>query len=357
MLKRIAAMASLVILIPVLAGCSKDARTITVDSLEGTSTVSNAFENSEAYKGQHLESGDTVTVGSEANMMLLLDKDKHVYAESGAVFAVLASGDKKLTKTIVEQSSGSLVFGIDNKLKDGESFEVYTPNATMAVRGTVFTVEIKNGSTSVSVSEGTVVSETIEDGELKSVTLEAGQSDTFEGTSPDFDGAGSNTASESSGNSDPGDSSASDSQEAPSVTLGNQTIDSSFMGVYYDEDKGTRIIVAPGVVPYQLSSEGLLVRHSVNTNFWTIITTDYSGDFFAANLEAPSSNVATDYTENMDGTHMMESSCTFEGDTLTYHRYLPPDDYEETIILTKSDEDPVEAYNNAASAYPIVTYD
>ena len=174
-----------------LIGCGNNARTITVEDCTGTSTVTNEAQTIDAYKGQRLESGDKVEVFDESNMTLLLDKDKHVYATEGAVFNIVADGTDKQTKTIIEQSVGTMVFGIDNKLGSEETFHVRTPNATMAVRGTVFTVEISdsdNPITELSVKEGCIETSTVENGETITKEVNVGEVVTFTGNNPEFSG-------------------------------------------------------------------------------------------------------------------------------------------------------------------------
>ena len=175
-----------------MVGCGKNtARTIKVEELEGTADVTNGEGTSNAYEGQNLQSGDEVGVMDESSLLLLLDTDKHVFATEGADFVIVADGVNKQTKTIIEQSSGTMIFGIDNKLGSEETFHVKTPNATMAVRGTVFTVEVSGGATPVtelSVKEGCIEVSTVENGETVTKDVNAGEVVTFTGNNPEFSG-------------------------------------------------------------------------------------------------------------------------------------------------------------------------
>lgn len=169
-----------------MVGCGKNtARTIKVEELEGTASVTNNEGTLDAYEGQNLQSGDEVNVLVDSSLQLLLDVDKHVFATEGADFIITAEGTKGQTKTIIEQSSGAMLFGIDNKLGSEETFHVRTPNATMAVRGTVFSVKVNGDSTRLEVSEGTVYTETVENGELVTDTLTAGESGEYTGKAPE----------------------------------------------------------------------------------------------------------------------------------------------------------------------------
>ncbi len=185
--------AALLIVTFCLSACGKEkARTIKVESVSGITTVSSGSDSVEAFEGQMLLSGDKVNVSSGAELMLLLDKDKHAYAKNATKFSLVAEGSAANSQTSFYVEEGRLIFGVDNKLKDGEVFEVSTPNATMAVRGTVFDVEVRieDGDyvTRLAVVEGTVHCETMENGQLIEYNVEAGDDSNFYGTVPDSAG-------------------------------------------------------------------------------------------------------------------------------------------------------------------------
>lgn len=163
-------------------------RTISVEELNGTV---NSFDGSATVtlvKGENLQSGRTVNTESDSDLTLLLDSDKHVYAGEETKFELVAEGGEKSTKTRFKLERGILKSVIDNPLGSDESYEIETPNATMAVRGTTFTVRVaeKEGSfvTIVDVEEGKVSIETadgkseeVNPGETKEIT-DAGVKDT-----------------------------------------------------------------------------------------------------------------------------------------------------------------------------------
>ena len=142
----------------------EDYRTIKIQELNGSTTIaSNDVSVQEAYKGMNLKSGDVVTVQNDANMTLLLDMDKYMFADEGTKFRVEASGnsDKSNTKTRIVLEEGSVLCRLDTKLGDEETFEVETPNSVMSVRGTIFKMTIykdENGENYVRVDvlEGAV---------------------------------------------------------------------------------------------------------------------------------------------------------------------------------------------------------
>jgi len=136
-------------------------RTIAVERVNGTTTVTNNGTKQEAYAGQHLKSGDDVDVMAQSDLILGLDSDKYVYAKENTHFWVEALGKKNNTRTTIKLDNGSSLCRIDGKLKDSEAFEVDTPNSTMSVRGTVFKTETFIGEdgeryTVVEVFEGAV---------------------------------------------------------------------------------------------------------------------------------------------------------------------------------------------------------
>lgn len=162
-------------------------RSIKVDMLDGqTVIVDKDNVSKDAYKGMHLESGDSVLVQKDSNMTLLLDMDKYVFADEGTKFWVEATGnsEKANTKTKIHLEEGSVLCRLDSKLGDDEAYEVETPNSVMSVRGTIFRMSIyqdENGEnyTRIDVLEGAVkVDLHTEDGKKNGEegTIEAGQS-------------------------------------------------------------------------------------------------------------------------------------------------------------------------------------
>ena len=175
--------AGIVIAVVVLTGGH---RSISVDRTTGQTIIKNESNGTkDAYKGMNLVSGDDVSVQEKANMTMLLDTDKYVFAQSGTHFWVEATGKSgKNSRTKIHLDKGAILNRLDTDLAQDESYEVETPNATMAVRGTIFRVvvyEDANGETftRIDVLEGEVeVTLKMEDGTIKDekATLTAGQS-------------------------------------------------------------------------------------------------------------------------------------------------------------------------------------
>ena len=92
-----------------------------------------------AYNGMNLKSGDDVAVQKESGMHIRLDDDKYVHVEENTEFQVTASGGENSRKIKIDLAEGAVLIEIQKKLGE-ESFNVSTPNAVMAVRGTSFYV-------------------------------------------------------------------------------------------------------------------------------------------------------------------------------------------------------------------------
>ncbi len=92
---------------------------------------------------------------------MCIDMDKHVYAEENTRFHIGFASDRRGCKSEIYVDEGNVRSVIDNKLGPYDSYEVDTPNSTMSVRGTSFTVTVIKGEagenyTLVDVEEGCV---------------------------------------------------------------------------------------------------------------------------------------------------------------------------------------------------------
>ena len=137
-------------------------RVIQVSKVEGHAGVQRIDVGSlDAYAGMMLQSEDEVSVDAESYLYMKLDEDKYVMAEPGCKMHLKASGSSANSKTSIHLEDGAVVNRLDNKLSEESLYEVSTPNSVMAVRGTVFRVEVviaEDGTleTHVSVYEGEV---------------------------------------------------------------------------------------------------------------------------------------------------------------------------------------------------------
>ncbi|MGN0347869.1 MAG: FecR domain-containing protein [Lachnospiraceae bacterium] len=140
----------------------KDAyRIIKVYEIQGEAIIERAeIGEIAAYENMVLSSGDKIMM-NQGTMTLQLDNDKYVYVEEGSEFELQATGDANNSKTVIYLTRGAITNEIQNKLSADASYEVNTPNSTMAVRGTVFYVSVFEDDdgvfyTKVCVFDGTV---------------------------------------------------------------------------------------------------------------------------------------------------------------------------------------------------------
>ena len=157
-------------------------RSIRVADLTGTSRVTSLLSVSDAFRGQDLVSGDKVEVLEKSSLTLALDSDKHVVASELTKFSLEAFGAAgKDSRTVIHLEKGTISNQIDNKLLPSESYVVESPNASMSVRGTIFSVNVFFDSeglchTVVEVKQGVVEITEKGTGNEEIKTLNAGES-------------------------------------------------------------------------------------------------------------------------------------------------------------------------------------
>ena len=137
-------------------------RTIQIYKIEGSAAVDRDGVGSiDAYDGMMMQSGDTVCTDKESCLYFKMDEDKFALLEPESTVRMEASGTSTDSRTTFYLESGALVSRLDSKLSPKSVYEVNTPNSTMAVRGTIFRIEVtydENGVsyTNVYVFDGTV---------------------------------------------------------------------------------------------------------------------------------------------------------------------------------------------------------
>lgn len=134
---------SVVTVIALLANKEETFRSIMVYDVEGNAVI--ARENvgeMNAAENLYLESGDRVSVAAASRMRMKLDDDKYVMAEENTIFSVQAEGTDADSRTMIALEQGAITNEIQNPLSEGSQFETSTPNSVMAVRGTVYRVEL-----------------------------------------------------------------------------------------------------------------------------------------------------------------------------------------------------------------------
>lgn len=75
-------------------------------------------------------------------MRMKLDDDKYVMAEADTVFSVEAQGTDADSRTKICLEQGAITNEIQHPLSEGSQYETSTPNSVMAVRGTIYRVEL-----------------------------------------------------------------------------------------------------------------------------------------------------------------------------------------------------------------------
>ena len=155
------------ILVWQFAGKKESYRSIQIYELNGSTIIDRqGIGEMEAIENLYLESGDRLIVGADSYARLKLDDDKYILIEADSILTIVAEGDKENSKTYIDLEQGAVTNEIQNKLSSDSTYSISTPNSVMAVRGTVFRVEISfdsNGEiyTTVSTFEGAVGSSLI----------------------------------------------------------------------------------------------------------------------------------------------------------------------------------------------------
>lgn len=132
-------------------------RVLKVFEMTGDSTVYREGSGDlEAYVGMNLESGDVLSVGDESTLRVVLDNDKYILLDGGTVLELNAAGTAADSRTTVNLRQGTILNEITNPLSSNSSYEVNAPKATMAVRGTSFSVSVRDdGSGGYNINETT----------------------------------------------------------------------------------------------------------------------------------------------------------------------------------------------------------
>lgn len=118
-------------------------RSIMIYDLQGDALIERTdIGTIDARENLYLESGDRVLVSEASMMRLKLDNDKYITAESDTIFTLEAEGNEQDSRTRIHLEKGEIINEIQNPLSSESIYETVTPNAVMAVRGTVFGVEL-----------------------------------------------------------------------------------------------------------------------------------------------------------------------------------------------------------------------
>lgn len=118
---------------------------------------------------------DEVKVLESSYLDLLADEDKHIAVLENSKITLESKGNPKKGFISINLMYGQTIVDIENKLKDDDEFRVISPNATVSVRGTTFSVSYDKdlGITRIDVKSGKVK---VESNSGDSITLSDGES-------------------------------------------------------------------------------------------------------------------------------------------------------------------------------------
>lgn len=138
-----AAVVIIVAAVALLSNKEETFRSILVYDVEGNAVIERETVGSmDAAENLYLESGDRVSVAADSSMRMKLDDDKYVMAEADTVFSVEAEGTEADSRTKICLEQGAITNEIQHPLSEGSQYETSTPNSVMAVRGTIYRVEL-----------------------------------------------------------------------------------------------------------------------------------------------------------------------------------------------------------------------
>ncbi|MBQ4536414.1 MAG: FecR domain-containing protein [Lachnospiraceae bacterium] len=158
----VAALIIVAVIIIILAFSNKGHRVIKVESFSGEVGLERDDSPQKIFEDMNLKTQDVITTGTDGLIGLLADEDKNIAAIENTCFAIVSEGDEKEGALRIELKYGTSLIEIENKLPDGSSFEVKTPNASLSVRGTTFEVTYipETNTTILKVTEGIVQADT-----------------------------------------------------------------------------------------------------------------------------------------------------------------------------------------------------
>ncbi len=141
-------------------------RTAKIIEINGPCTIVREGAIIDAAVDMPLYSGDTFYSGIDASARIMIDDDKFLYLDPATRINFTATGTPEETHTLIYVVSGSMLTEVKEKLADGESFDIVTPNTFMEIHGTktltaVVADENGNTRTSSAVLQGSVVHTTI----------------------------------------------------------------------------------------------------------------------------------------------------------------------------------------------------
>lgn len=125
------------IILVVLLTRDKGYRSIILIEVNGKVSVTRDGQTLDGVPQMKLRSGDGISVPADGYARLKLDDDKYVFLESNTVISLEASGTAAKSRTVIYVEQGKMLTEIQHKLTNDSSYDIVTPNTTMAIRGTI----------------------------------------------------------------------------------------------------------------------------------------------------------------------------------------------------------------------------
>ena len=139
----LAAIAVVVIIIIALSGKNDAYRSVKIIEIGGTANIDRDGKTLAALENMNLRTGDSLETKEESFARMKLDEDKYVYLAENSRISLVAEGTAADSKSIIYINKGEMLTEVQNKLSARSSYDVVTPNTTMAIRGTKTLTTVK----------------------------------------------------------------------------------------------------------------------------------------------------------------------------------------------------------------------
>lgn len=100
---------------------------------EGLEIIHSDKSSQKIQTGEPLKSDDSIRIGTDAELILDVDDDKHIFGQEESFLRLEASGTPDSGKTRICLEEGSVLVGLDEPLAEGELFEIQTDAVTVSV--------------------------------------------------------------------------------------------------------------------------------------------------------------------------------------------------------------------------------
>ncbi|MCR5116880.1 MAG: FecR family protein [Lachnospiraceae bacterium] len=150
-------------------GCGKkaDNRKLSLIELDGVISIERGEKTLDGKLNMSLKSGDVIVTGENSNARIRIDDDKFLFLDASSRVLLSAGGTADSSETIVFVEKGAVMTEVKRKLNESSSFNVVTPNTSMAIHGTKTLTEVYEDilgalKTSAAVIEGQVLFSSIQ---------------------------------------------------------------------------------------------------------------------------------------------------------------------------------------------------